>query len=69
MALKGGGKNSDKEFVRLRGRMRVDDPDEKARRKAEFAAYRARHRVVELERELEQERSVLSAAAEMEVAS
>jgi hypothetical protein len=44
-----GGKNSDKEFVRLRGRLSVEDPEEKVRARAEFEAYRRTLRIQELQ--------------------
>jgi hypothetical protein len=44
-----GGKNSDREFVRLRGRLAVEDPEEKARRREEFEAYRRKLRIQELQ--------------------
>jgi hypothetical protein len=44
-----GGKNSDREFVRLRGRLAVENPEEKARRRAEFEAYRRKLRIQELQ--------------------
>jgi hypothetical protein len=58
-----GGRNSDKEFVRLRGRLSVEDPQERARRQAEFEAYRAKLRIQEYEAQIERERQRMLAAS------
>jgi hypothetical protein len=49
-----GGVNADREYVRLRGRLRIDDPVEKERRRQEFEAYRRKLRIEELRKLLEE---------------
>ena len=63
-----GGKNSDREYVRLRGRLRIDDPVEKQRRREEFEAYRRKLRIQELKALLaeDEKRHTLAASAEAE---
>jgi hypothetical protein len=49
------GRNADPKFVRLRGRLRVEDPDEKHRRREELERYRR-------ELEIREAQAVLAAA-------
>jgi hypothetical protein len=61
-----GGRNSDREFVRLRGRMSVEDPAEKAKRRAEFEAYRRQLRIRELEALVEEDRALAASGGQLE---
>ena len=61
------GRNADPKFVKLRGRLRVDDPIEKQRRRDELDRYRRELKVREAKRLLDEERRHVLVAAGLDL--